>query len=83
LFDAVSDGNNIAHPKPDPEVFLSASLFLKKKPVDCLVVEDATSGIQAALSAGMDCAAMGEGAKHAMATYHLKKISDIITILKI
>ena len=54
FFDAVSDGNNITHSKPDPEVFLKAAEFLGMDPADCLVVEDAISGIQAAHAAGMD-----------------------------
>lgn len=43
FFDAVSDGNNITHSKPDPEVFLKAAQFLGLNPEDCLVVEDALS----------------------------------------
>ena len=42
-FDAVSDGNNITHSKPDPEVFLKAAQMLNVAPSRCLVVEDAVS----------------------------------------
>ena len=48
-FDAVSDGNNISRSKPDPEVFLKAAEYLNLQPQDCLVVEDAESGLEAAL----------------------------------
>ena len=50
--DAVSDGNNITHSKPDPEVFLKAAELLGLPPETCLVVEDALSGVQAAHAGG-------------------------------
>lgn len=59
-FDAVSDGNNIVRSKPDPEVFLKACGFLGLQPNECLVVEDAPSGIAAAKAAGMSFAGIGE-----------------------
>ena len=62
-FDAVSDGNNITKSKPDPEVFLKAAKYLGKEPKDCLVVEDAKAGVQAAKAGGMDCAAVGGSGK--------------------
>lgn len=82
FFDAVSDGNNITHPKPDPEVFLTAGDMINEKPDHCLVVEDALSGIRAAFAAGMDCAAMGDGTKYNKATYNLSQFSDILGILE-
>lgn len=81
FFDAIADGNSITRPKPDPEVYLQACGLIGEKPEDCLVVEDAVSGIQAAFAAGMDCAAMGDGAKYNMATYNLASFSDILPIL--
>lgn len=39
--------------KPDPEVFLKAAEGLGANPTDCMVIEDAPAGIQAALNAGM------------------------------
>jgi len=80
-FDAVSDGTNITHSKPDPEVFLKASEYLGIDPELCLVVEDAKSGIEAALSANMDCAAIGDGTKYNLANYNLKSFSDLMKIV--
>ncbi len=80
-FDAVSDGNNINRSKPDPEVFLKASEYLKIDPKLCLVVEDAKSGLEAALSANMDCAAIGDGIKYKLATYNLNSFSDLLLIV--
>lgn len=80
-FDAVSDGNNISRSKPDPEVFLKASEYLGVEPQMCLVVEDAKSGIEAALAANMDCAALGDGTKYNLAKYNLNRFSDLLLIV--
>ena len=58
-FDAISDGNNITHSKPDPEVFLKAGEFLGEDPANCVVVEDAYAGIDAAKAAGMLAVGLG------------------------
>jgi HAD superfamily hydrolase (TIGR01509 family) len=80
-FDAVSDGNNITHSKPNPEVFIMAAEYIKENPSNCLVIEDAKAGIDAAHSAGMDSAGIGEAAEHPLATYRLSKFSDIKKII--
>ncbi len=77
-FDAISDGTNIAHSKPDPEVFLKASEYLRIEPRYCLVVEDAKAGVEAALAANMDCAAIGDAANYELATYRLNHITDLL-----
>jgi len=51
--DAIVDGNDITASKPDPEVFLLAAGQLGLDPHECLVVEDAPAGIEAAQRAGM------------------------------
>ena len=63
-FDAVSDGNNITHSKPDPEVVLKAAEMLNISPEDCMIVEDADAGIEAGKRAGMKTLAV-QGAKGA------------------
>ena len=82
-FDAVSDGNNIKKSKPDPEVFLKASQFIKTAPKYCIVVEDAEAGIDAASAAGMDSAAIGSAADYKLATYKLKELSDLLMYINI
>ncbi|HEY4725690.1 MAG TPA: HAD-IA family hydrolase, partial [Actinomycetota bacterium] len=57
LFDADISGRDFPKGKPDPTIFLTAAQELGVRPADCFVVEDATSGIQAAKAAGM--AALG------------------------
>lgn len=80
-FDAISDGTNISKPKPDPELFLKASEFLNVQPQNCLVVEDAKSGLEAAIRAKMDSAAIGDAIKYGLATYNLEKLSDLLEYL--
>lgn len=58
-FDAVVDGNDIQKGKPDPELFLTSAKRLGVSPQDCLVVEDAASGIEAAVAAGMHTLGLG------------------------
>lgn len=77
-FDEISDGNNITHSKPHPEVFLKAAEYLSMDPKDCLVVEDAKAGIVAADDAGMNSAAVGDAYGYELATYSLDKFSDLI-----
>ena len=79
-FDAVSDGNNITHSKPHPEVFLKAAEFLGIDPKDCLVVEDAEAGLDAAIAGGMECAAIGDAVKCGKGTYNLSTFSDLLKI---
>jgi HAD superfamily hydrolase (TIGR01509 family) len=55
LFDSVISAEDIEHGKPDPEVFLKSAKMLKVSPAECLVVEDAELGVQAARAAGMKC----------------------------
>lgn len=79
-FDAVSDGTNITHSKPNPEVFLKAAEFLGLNPDDCLVVEDALAGIDAAVAGGFSGAGIGEAATHEKAAYSLKTFADLLDI---
>lgn len=44
---------DVLHGKPSPDVYLMAALSLGVAPADCVVVEDAPAGIEAARSAGM------------------------------
>lgn len=76
-FDAVVDGNQISHAKPDPEVFRCAARRLGLAPENCLVVEDALVGIEAAVRAGCDAAGMGDARKSSLAKYHLAAFSEL------
>ncbi|MFZ4774851.1 MAG: HAD family hydrolase [Terrimicrobiaceae bacterium] len=53
FFDAVVCGDDVKQGKPAPDVFLLAAEKLGLPPSDCLVIEDAHVGIEAARRAGM------------------------------
>ena len=81
FFDAVSDGVGLAKTKPDPEVFLKCADMLKIEPVSCLVVEDAVVGVEAAIAASMDCAAVGDAAQQGIANYDLKGFGELVSVV--
>ena len=81
-FDAISDGNNITHSKPNPEVFLKAAQFINENPQDCLIVEDAIAGIDAGINGGFKTAAIGDATKYDKPDYKLSKLSDLLDICK-
>ena len=80
-FDAISDGTNISKSKPDPEVFLKAAEYLDLQPEECIVVEDAYAGIDAAKAGNMQAVGTGDAYSYAKADYHIKKIEELLTIL--
>jgi HAD superfamily hydrolase (TIGR01509 family) len=51
-------GSEIMNKKPDPELFLAAASRMRIRPENCVVIEDAPSGIQAAKAAGAKCIAV-------------------------
>jgi HAD superfamily hydrolase (TIGR01509 family) len=58
VFDALVSGEDITHNKPHPEIFLKAAEKLGLQPNECLVIEDAPSGVKAAKAAGCKCLAL-------------------------
>jgi beta-phosphoglucomutase len=58
MFDAVVNGMDVQRGKPDPQVFLLAAERAGAKPRECVVVEDARPGIEAARRAGMASVAL-------------------------
>lgn len=76
-FDAVADGNQIALSKPDPEVFVLAARLLSLPPAECLVVEDAEAGVEAALAGGMRALAVGAASEDRRATYRAANLSRV------
>lgn len=81
FFDAISDGTNIKKSKPDPEVFLKAAEFIHENPENCLVVEDAEAGIDAAIAGHFDSAGIGTAVAHGKATYRLNSFQEIIKVV--
>jgi beta-phosphoglucomutase len=59
LFDAISDGFSVERQKPAPDLFLHAASQLGLAPEQCVVVEDAAAGIEAARSGGFHTIGLG------------------------
>ncbi len=59
FLDTVVDGYGIENSKPDPEIFLLAAKNIGVPPANCIVVEDAVTGIEAARRAGMKALGIG------------------------
>jgi len=59
-WDTVVTGEDVKSKKPAPDIFLSAAAKLGLTPGQCVVVEDAVNGVQAAKAAGMRCVAVAQ-----------------------
>lgn len=57
-FKVILSGSDVTEKKPSPMPYLLAAERLSAEPGDCLVIEDALSGVKSAKSAGMSCAAV-------------------------
>jgi HAD superfamily hydrolase (TIGR01509 family) len=58
IFAAVVTGDDVSHSKPDPEIYLLAAEQLGVLPPECIAIEDAPAGVEAAKRAGMRCIAV-------------------------
>ena len=59
LLDAISDGNSVDRQKPAPDLFFHAANQLNLPPNQCVVVEDAEAGIEAAQAGGFHTVGIG------------------------
>jgi HAD superfamily hydrolase (TIGR01509 family) len=59
LFDAIADGHSVERAKPAPDLFLHAARQLDLPPAECVVVEDAAAGIEAAKAGGFHAIGLG------------------------
>lgn len=81
FFDEVADGNQITNFKPDPEVFLLAAELLGVGPRDCIVIEDADSGVQTALAGAFRVIGIRSEGNAPDADITILKLSNILEIL--
>jgi len=80
FWDAVIWGEDVKKKKPAPDIFLFAAKKLGVQAADCVVVEDAVNGVQAAKAAEMRCVAVAttfEAKKLQQADVVRERISDI------
>ncbi len=54
-FQGMVSGEEVAHGKPAPDIFLHAAKQLGVTPERCIVIEDSRNGVKAARAAGMRC----------------------------
>lgn len=57
-FDSIVTGLDVANKKPFPDIYIKAAHQIGLLPDECLVVEDAVSGIKAGKAAGCKCLAV-------------------------
>ena len=86
VFTVILSGNDVTEKKPSPAPYLLAADKLGADPAECLVIEDALSGVKSAKAAGMQCAAVTtsfseEKLKSAGADYVTGDIIDILSLL--
>ncbi len=55
LFNTIVTGSDIIRFKPDPQIFRVTTKRLKVNPKDCVIIEDAPSGVHAAKALGIRC----------------------------
>jgi len=67
-FNATVTGLDVQNKKPSPDIYLKAAGKIGLNPEECLVVEDAVSGIKAARSAGCRCLAVTTSFKRELLT---------------
>ncbi|MEI7831138.1 MAG: HAD family phosphatase [Prolixibacteraceae bacterium] len=84
-FDIIADCSEAGAGKPDPAIFLLAQKKLGIPRENCVIIEDSTNGIKAALAAGIYCIAFnGPGSEHqdqSAANLRVKEFSEIIEML--
>ena len=82
-FDFIITGDEVSRAKPFPEPYLSAARQLGLNPEECVVVENAPLGVEAARNAGMRCVAIETtlGKEHLTAADHvLQNIGDLLNL---
>jgi beta-phosphoglucomutase len=77
LFDAVADGTSVERAKPQPDLFLAAAEMLGVPAESCIVVEDAASGVDAALAGGMTAVGVGPAERVGHAHHRFDTTADI------
>jgi len=77
IFDTISDGHSVENSKPAPDLFLHTAENLNLAPENCVVIEDAESGVEGALAAGMVAVGVGPEERVGKADYRYDQVKDI------
>lgn len=81
FFDAVADGTQITRSKPDPEVFLLAASMLGVSPENAVVIEDAESGVRAAVKGSFRTIGIRSERNDPHSDITIKRLSNLLDIL--
>jgi len=86
-FGSIISGNDAARKKPFPDLFLAAARGIDVDPVNCIAIDDAVSGVQAAKASG--AVAVGitttfseEALREAGADYIISDIWELVDLVK-
>ncbi|MDT0608572.1 beta-phosphoglucomutase [Croceitalea rosinachiae] len=81
-FDVIGDGNSVSKSKPAPDIFLFGADKLGLKPEECIVYEDAQSGVDAAKAGGFYSVGIGpeERVGHASVRFETMKEATLFEV---
>ncbi len=82
FFPIIVTNKDVHHPKPSPEIFLTAAERLGLPPEQCVVFEDAVNGVLAARAAQIRAIALAtrtpeDNLRHAGADFVVKSYDDV------
>jgi beta-phosphoglucomutase len=77
LLDAISDGHSVERQKPAPDLFLHAAAQLGLSPTECVVLEDAEAGIEAARAGGFGTVGLGPPARVGAADVSFPSLASV------
>lgn len=79
-FPIIVSAEDVTRGKPDPQVFLLAAKGLLVPPAQCVVVEDAVAGVQAALAGGMRALAVTTNHPRAALSHATRVVESLAEI---
>ncbi len=80
-FGAIVSGDEVAHGKPEPDIYLAACDRLRIDPHRAVAVEDSPTGIQAAKGAGMRVIAVRTGYTRRLPLAEADRVVDSVALL--
>ncbi len=87
-FDVILSGSDVKRQKPAPDVYLQGAERVGCLPEECIVIEDALSGISSAHAAGMECIAVTTSfdretlKKEGRPEYIISELTEILNIVR-
>jgi HAD superfamily hydrolase (TIGR01509 family) len=88
FFQTHVSGDDVAHGKPAPDIYLEAAKRLGAAPAACLALEDSPNGARSAMAAGTVCYAVPDTSHSTAAAFAgitpnvVASLHDIVTVLR-